>query len=208
MTVLTDVPTIPHPSEDMDRNAQTLAALLDALSELGASHAIIGGLAAGYYGKKRSTVDVDLLVSKRFLKRLGILLHRRGYDIRAHPNMIRVYLPGEHEEAVADIVEQEANPILHAAFAVTVPARLLGFPVSLVQRGAFVALKFHAAVSPTRRRGDRAQDVVDIVRVLEKSFGEEDEQLALNIVAKMHEGAVEEFRNLVADIRHGRPLKI
>lgn len=196
-----------HPSELMDKNKRTLAALLDALTEVGARHALIGGLVAGYYGKGRATVDVDLLVPKRFMKRLRAALERRGYEVRTFPDMMRMYVPGELE-SVGELVVQEANPVLRAAFTATTPLTMLGLPVSVVRRGAFVALKFHAALSPTRQMTDKMQDVVDLVRVLEKEFGPEDERLAVEIVGKMYPGAVADFQELLDDVRHGRRPKI
>src|SRR5947207_786510 len=109
----------------MDQNTRTLAALLGALGEVGARHALIGGLVAGLYGKKRATVDVDLLVPRRFMKRLQTALEKRGYEVRTFEDMLRVYVPGE-PESVGDLVMQEANPVLHAAFGATVPAAILG----------------------------------------------------------------------------------
>ncbi len=196
-----------HPTELMDRNARTLTALLDALTEVGARHALIGGLVAGHYGKGRATVDVDLLVSKRFIKRLQGALTRRGYEVRAFPDMLRVYGAGETESA-ADLLVLESNPVLRAAFAATRPGEILGLPVQVVQRGAFVALKFHAALSPTRPPTDKLQDVVDIGRVLEKEFGPDDERLACEIAAKMYPGATADLLELIADVRNGRIPKI
>jgi hypothetical protein len=196
-----------HPSELMDKNTHTLTALLDALQEIGARHALIGGLVAGYYGKGRATVDVDLLVPKRFMKRLQAVLERRGYEVRTFPDMMRMYVPGE-PESVGDLVTQEASPVLRAAFAATTPATMLGLQVNVVRRGAFVALKFHEALSPTRQMTDKMQDVVDLVRVLEKEFGPEDERLAVAIVGKMYPGAVADFQELLDDVRHGRRPKI
>lgn len=198
---------ITHPSELMEKNTRTLAALLDALAEVGARHALIGGLVAGYYGKGRATVDVDLLVPRRSMKRLQAAIERRGYEVRTFPDMMRVYVPGEAESA-GDLVIQESNPVLRAAFAATTPGSILGLPVSVVRRGAFVALKFHAAVSATRQLTDKMQDVVDIMRVLEKEFGPDDEHLAIEIAGKMYPGAVAELRELIDDVRHGRRPKI
>lgn len=207
MSTLPATAHIIHPSELMEKNARTLAALLEALAEVGSPHALIGGLVAGYYGKGRATVDVDLLVPKRFMKRLRAALERRGYEVRAFPDMVRMYVPGE-PESVGDLVVNEANPVLRAAFAATTPGEILGLPVSVVRRGAFVALKFHAAVSPTRQLGDKIQDVADIVRVLEKEFSLDDERLAVEIAATMYPGAVADLEELIDDVRHGRRPKI
>ena len=157
-----------HPNELMDKNARTLAALLDALAEVGARHALIGGLVAGHYGKGRATVAVDLLVPRRSIRRIQAALEKRGYEVRTFPDMIHVYVVGESESS-ADLVVHEANPVHRAAFGATVPGEILSLPVQVVRRGAFVALKFHAALSPTRQPTDKLQDVVDIARVLEKS---------------------------------------
>ena len=198
---------ITHPSELTEKNTRTLAALLDALTEVGARHALIGGLVAGYYGKGRATVDVNLLVPKRFMKRLQAAIERRGYEVRTFPDMMRMYVPGE-PESVGDLVAQEANPVLRAAFTATTPGAILGLPVSIVRRGAFVALKYHSARSTTRQLGDKMQDLVDIVRVLDREFGPEDERLAVEIVGKMYPGAVADFEELLDDVRHGRRPKI
>src|SRR5262249_47911873 len=160
-----------------------------------------------YYGKGRATVDVDLIVPKRSMKRLQAALERRGDEVRPFRDMMRMYVPGE-PEAVGDLVMQEANPVLRAAFAATTPTSLLGLTVRMVQRGACVALKFHAAVSPTRQMADKMQDVVDLARVVEKEFGLEDERLALEIAGKMYPGAVAELREVLDDVRHGRRPKI
>ena len=48
------------------------------------------------------------------------------------------------------LVAREANPVLDAAARVAEPATVLGHRVRIVPRGALVALKFHAAISPRR----------------------------------------------------------
>ena len=50
--------------------------------------------------------------------------------------------------------------------------------------------------------------MADIVRVLEKEFGSEDERLAVEIVGKMYPSAVADFRELIDDARHGQRPKI
>jgi hypothetical protein len=207
---MSTVPVIVHPSEVMSDNKAVLSDLLAVLAELGAKHALMGGLAAGYHGRVRATIDVDLLVPKRFLKRLAKALEGRGYVVRALPDMLRVYPSGAtpEDEAVADLVGLESNPVLRAAFAATEPAVILGLPVQVVRRGAFVALKFHAALASTRRLGDRYQDVSDVDRVLAKGFGPDDEKLAHEIAERMYAGARADLAVFIDDLRHGRPVKI
>jgi hypothetical protein len=67
----------------------------------------------------------------------------------------------------------------------------------------------HSSPSPVQiTHGDKMQDVADIVRVLEKYFGPEDEQLAVELAGKMHPGAVADLEELIDDVRHGRRPKI
>jgi hypothetical protein len=80
--------------------------------------------------------------------------------------------------------------------------------VKIAQRGAFVALKFHAAVSYKLRLGDRYQDVVDIERVVNKHFSEKDMQIARTIAEKMFPGAPDELKKMVEDLRAGRPVTL
>jgi len=201
---------IPHLVEVMDERAKMLRELADVLSVVGAEHALIGGLAVGYHGRMRATVDVDLLVPGRKLKALVHELAARGFPVKAFPDMIRVYSVGadpETDEPIADLVSREANPVLQAAFPHTEAATVLEQGVAVIKRGALVALKFHAAVSPDRRIEDRYQDIADIGRVVAKRFAPEDAELARSIVDKMYPGAVAEFETLIDDLTHGRPVK-
>ncbi len=198
---------VPHPDVYMSDNKKVLADLLASLAAIRATHVLIGGLAAGYYGKPRTTVDVDLLVPRRAADKLQAELGRRGYRIEASGDMMRLHRRGT-KEPVADIVWREAHPVLEAASTQPVRATVLGLRVNLVRRGAFVALKYHAAVSPRRAYGDKHQDVTDIVRVLDKGFGPADEKLALAIAEKSYAGGARELAEMLDDIRHERPVRI
>lgn len=81
-------------------------------------------------------------------------------------------------------------------------------PVDVVRRGAFVALKFHAAISPTRQIQDKYQGLADIGNVLARQFTAEDERLAATIAAEIHPGAKQECETLSDDMRRGRLVKI
>jgi hypothetical protein len=187
----------------MERNARTLAAMLDALAELGAPHALFGGLLTGYYGQYRATGDVDLLVSRRFIEPLEGALVRRGYAARHFRYLMKLYAPGD-SAAVGDFVVYETNAVLRAAFAATMPAEILGLRVSVVRRGVFVALKFESSISQRRSSKDKALDVIDARRVVEQGFGPEDVRLAVEIAGTMYRGAVADFESFLDDLRRGR----
>ena len=205
-----EVATIAFYTEVMDDRARDLQAMLYILQDVGANYVLIGGLAVGYHGRPRATIDVDMLVPSRFLKRITAAARDLDYVVRSFPGMIRVYPPGSgpKAESIADFVSADANPVLRAAFRQVEPAELLGEHVQIVNRGALVALKFHSAVSPTRAPLDRQQDEVDIGRIVEKRFDAQDEETARTIAALSYPGAGDDFTELVDDLRHGRPVKI
>ena len=135
--------------EVMDERARMLGVLLDVFEEVGATGCLVGGIAVGYHARVRATVDVDFLVSKRHVESIAKTLERLGYVVARHKDMIRVYPPGcdpQEAEAIAHLVESEANSTLRAAAKANELATVLGHEVRIVQRGALVALKFHAAV--------------------------------------------------------------
>jgi hypothetical protein len=197
--------------ETLDERGKMLGELAGVLAEVGAEHALVGGLAVGYHGRVRATVDVDLLVPGRKLKSLARALEARGYHVKVSDDMIRVFAAGanlESGEPIADLVSREANPVLAAAFAEVEPATVLGQLVNVVRRGALVALKFHAAISPNRRIEDRYQDVADIGRIIAKRFDDDDLDLARRIAGHMHPGATAELEKLIDDLRNGRPVTL
>src|SRR5262249_40944179 len=160
---------------------------------------LVGGLVTGLYGKERATVDVDLLVPRRAMDHLAREIVRRRYTVERSEDMLRASKRGI---AVADLVVREANPVLQPPSRIPRPATLLRLPVQVVRRGAFVALKFNAAVSPTRQAADRYLDVADIASVVARGFGARDESLARTVAAKIYPGAEQELAALVDDMRH------
>jgi hypothetical protein len=209
--VVQPVPVIRTYYEIMDERSQMLAELAGVLKEVQSDHALVGGLAVGYHSRPRATIDVDMIVPRRKLKLIAAALRRRGYVIKTHQDLVQVFPPGadtEKAEQIADLVSREANPVLRAAFDQVEPANVLGHHVKVVNRGALVALKFHAGISPTRATGDRHQDITDIARVIETSFGPADADVAVHIAERIHKGAGSELLKLIDDLRHGRQVKV
>ena len=198
---------IVHPEISMSHNKKTLTDLLASLDAAEAPHVLIGGLVAGYYGKARATVDVDMLVPRRARARLLGEMVVRGYRTQESTDMVRFYRRNE-TEAAADVVWLEANPVLRAASKETLQAVILGKQVTAVNRGAFVALKFNAAISPTRRMGDKYIDAADIMHTMDREFTAEDEALAVKIAGKIYTGAGRELVAMLEDIRQGRRVNI
>jgi hypothetical protein len=192
-------------TEVMDDRAEDLQVVLDILEDVGADCTLIGGLAVGYHGYQRATIDVDMLVPARFLKRVASAAQNSGYVVRSFPGMLRIYAPGA-EKSFADIVSSDANPVLRAAFKEAEPATVLGQQLNVVRLGALCALKFHAAVSPSRKIEDKYQDIADIGHVI-KRLTSGDETDARRIAALVYPGAEKDFVVFLDDLRHGRSVR-
>ena len=87
-------------------------------------------------------------------------------------------------------------------------AKVLGHEVRVVSRGAVVAMKFSAAVSATRKRSDRGQDLVDMRRIVEARFTDDDSKTALAVAEAQVPGVREELARLLDDLRNDRPIEI
>jgi hypothetical protein len=200
---------VQHLVDIMAERAKTLGEVIDVLSAVGAEHVLIGGLAVGYHGRIRATLDIDLLIPGKSLLDVRAALEAKGYDVKPYPGMIRTYPAGEsHDqgESIADIVSREANPVLREAARHFEPATLLGQSVNVIRRGALVALKFCAVTSPDRKLPDRDQDLADIGHVIAKGFDAEDTRVANAVVATIEGNATARFEKLLDELSHGRPV--
>ena len=194
-------------TEVMNDRADDLRVMLDILRDAGADYTLIGGLAVGHHGYQRTTVDVDMLVHARFLKRIAKAARDHGYVVRTFPDMIRVYPVGS-DEPFSDVVSADVNPVLRAAFDEADSAIVLGHRVDVVTRGPLCALKFHAAISPTREIEDKYQDIADVGHIVKAGFTHGDEIVARRVAALSYPGAGDDFIAFLNDLRHGRPVQI
>jgi len=177
--------------------------MLDALTHVDAPHALFGGLLAEYYGRRRETSDVDMLVPRSAFEPLKAIFKQRGYAVREFPFLLKI-VPRGQREPVGDLVVAESNAVIRTAFALRIPAEIFGMRVSIVPRGAFVALKFEAAVRSKRQWKDRVIDLHDIRNVLHRHFTQQDELLATALAQNMFPGAATQLESVLNDLRMGK----
>jgi hypothetical protein len=199
-----------HLVEILDERARTLRELTDVLAAVGSEHVLIGGLAVGFHGRPRATLDVDLLVPGKSLVDVREALEGRGYLMKSFPGMLRTYRAEDTSasESLADIVSREANPVLREASRHHEPATLFGISVNVVRRGALVALKFQAVTSPERKLADRYQDLADIGHVMQKKFDAEDRRLAATVAATIDGNAKVRLEAMLDELAQGRPVTL
>ena len=146
----------------MDESADKLAALADvvrALDQLGASHAVVGGVAVGIRsGVPRATIDTDVAV-RSTVDRHALIDALAAAGLRltgtfAHSLNFR-HSSGEPVQIVFD---PEFDPMIDRAE----PLDAEGLRIRVVTTADLIAMKQRAATDPARRRSKALRDQADI----------------------------------------------
>jgi len=146
----------------MDRFPDKLAALVDlvrALDRLGATHAVVGGVAVGIRsGVPRATLDTDVAVRSTVAQSaVREALTAAGFRLTgtfAHSINFR-HSSGEPVQIVFD---PEFDPMVDRAE----PLDVSGVRVRVVTTADLIAMKERAAADPARRRSKALRDQADI----------------------------------------------
>ncbi|MHC4066730.1 MAG: hypothetical protein ACYSUI_19820 [Planctomycetota bacterium] len=174
----------------LDEQSQRLHDELIALIESG-RYVVLGARAAMFYTKPRYTADIDYAVGKGEFAEVRRWFERSGvaYDFS-----------GEAIECPAlrvDVIDASRNAVIEAVL-----AREEGIP----SLEAVAALKYVAAISPTRAYERKQQDAADLAAlVLRPEF--EDEAF-LRLLVGPYEAEVERARTVLADIKAHRNLSL
>gem|GEM_PF-146357 len=152
------------PGRPMDFYA-TLVAVGGRFQERGCAWAVIGGVAMGFYGVVRSTVDVDLLVEGCWAPLLDEMLQDLGYRLVYRWEESSHFAPAAPGRCPLDVLHARRA---HTRAMLSRARRLRlepdGPTVPVVQVEDLIGLKVQAFVNdPERRRGE----LVDIRALLE-----------------------------------------
>lgn len=143
---------------------ENVSRIVKALQQSGVAWAIIGAHAVNLYVRPRATVDLDVVIDGRYLKRvLGSLSDEFGEvtatDIGA---ALRI------SELALDIIRSDMQPVFRKAIDLAIDVD--GVPVAPPE--LLIVLKYLAAVSPWRQAADRKQDAADLIRLVQ-TLGED-----------------------------------
>lgn len=150
---------------------QALLRICDALSAAGIPHAVVGALALGQHGYRRTTEDVDLLLTHEGLARFKQAHLGRGW-VEKFPGSrgmrdtvarvdIDVVLSGEYPG--------DGKP-KSVAFPDPAQVALRGERVALVPLSVLIELKLASGISAPHRLRDLA-DVLELIRI--RQLGED-----------------------------------
>lgn len=142
-----------------------MVAVLRAASARGLPSLLIGGNALILLGHIRNTIDLDLLVPEESRSGWLDLLRELGYRLFHGTGAFAQFEPRDGTGSPVDLmfVEQETwEKLLEGANA----TQLGGEPVLLPRPEYLVALKLHAATSPTRSKpAVDWEDIRQIIRI-------------------------------------------
>jgi hypothetical protein len=204
----TMLPVVRLYEEIMAAQAPVIADVLDALTKAHADFAVVGAHAVGVHARPRATIDFDVIVQGSKLASVSKMLRSSGYTVRDEGDVVQIWVGPKSTEAACDLMRSTAHPLWETILLKTSPGTVAGREVPIATRPALVALKFFSAVSPSRDREDRAQDVVDVARLVKTSWSLADRKEALSLVSVIHPGADGELARLLDDIAAGKPITI
>ena len=176
--------------QPLDEHSQRLREELIALVESG-RHIVLGAQATMFYTKPRYTADIDYAVGGQDFAKVRRWFEESGV---AHE------FNGEALECPAlrvDVIDASRNAVIEAVL-----ARESGIP----SLEAVAALKYVAAISPTRAYERKQQDAADLVAlVLRPGF---DDQAFLQLMVGPYAAEVERARTVLADIKAHRKITL
>ena len=179
---------------DAGKVHETLREITRRLTELGIPHAVVGGMALYRHGFRRSTEDVDLLVTPASLKRIHAELEGRGYlppfarskNLRDTQTGVKIEFlkTGEFPG------DGKPKPI---AFPDPVDVVEVRDGIPVVRLTTLVELKIASGISSPDRRKDLA-DVQELIKVL---------SLPADFVNQLHSFVRDSFNQLWTEVHPG-----
>ncbi len=171
---------------------KTLQAILDAAGERGLPFLLIGGNAVILLGYLRNTLDIDLLVQAEKRSVWLDLMRDLGFRFFHGQNAFAQFEAANAENAPVDLMFVD-SPTWEHLQAEARPAQAAGRDLRIPRPEHLVALKLHAAASPTRSKpSEDWEDIRQIVRCCQ--LDPEEEYLKQIILRYGGEDALKKIR--------------
>ena len=141
-----------------------LALAVQALRASGQPFCVIGGLAVNHYAEPMVTLDADFAIASG--EGAADALRAAGFTVEEFPHSLNALLPGSRLRVQITINNRYGRFPSRA-----VPGNIFGVEMPVACLADVVQGKLWAATDPTRRRGKRAKDEADIIRLAESHPG-------------------------------------
>lgn len=184
----------------------TVENVIAALNQAGIRPVLMGTYGiGGYRSEARATEDVDVLVSKREVRKAVRVLEQEFPYLELEENVVvaRFRNPVTHK-VVLDVMK----PTSQAIQIVFRNAVVVGESHRIPTLEMAIASKFVAIMSPTRRQKKKQVDLGDFIDVIEHNRAILNLEKLRRLADKVHPGGGAKLLNMVTDIDAGRTIHL
>lgn len=179
---------------------ETYRRVIDVLERLGTKWTVVGAHAVNLYVEPRATVDIDLVVDARKMKRILEALEEEFGPLQTTEIGAAVRVTN----LSVDLIRGDNHPLFRAALDEAEERQ--GVRVPTVE--LLLVLKFLAATSPWRDVADRKQDVADLIRLYRAAGAELDRPAALRHASRVYPRAEDELAGILDRIDRGEDVSV
>lgn len=166
---------------------------------------LVGAEAVNLYIKRpRATVDVDIVVRRKHLRKVKRILNDTCQDVVDTECNLRAVLSGDPNRLEVDVIKSQSHELFDAALDGRTSVE--NVPVPTIE--ALLALKYLAAISPGRQQPDKHQDIADFIRGYKENVDRIDRGLLVDLASRAHAGAREEFPGFLDAVENDRPAML
>ena len=179
--------------------------LLNRLEEAGVDWVLVGAEAINLYLENpRATVDVDLVVRKKDLRKAKKILKETCLDVKDSEVHFDALLSPPPIRLRVDVIKSQSHVLFEEALDRKVEVEgVKATPVEVL-----LALKYLSASSPWRERGDKFQDLADFLHAYRDNRPRIDRALLVDLGSRAYKNARGAFEKLLDDIDHERPITV
>jgi Nucleotidyl transferase AbiEii toxin, Type IV TA system len=179
--------------------------LLNRFDDEGIDWVLVGAEAMNIYRKRpRATVDVDIVVRKKHLRKARKVLLEECEEVRESEVHYKAVLVSEPVPLDVDVIKSQA----HELFDEALDRKTVLEGVKLPRIEVLLALKYLSVVSLWRSRGDKLQDAADFTHVFKDNQDQIDRGLLCDLASRAWKGGRSEFEKFLEAIETGGPLTI
>lgn len=179
--------------------------LFRRLDSEGIEWVMVGAEAVNLYlARPRATVDVDIVVRQKHLRKVKKLLKDLCKDLKETEVHFKALLSEDPNRLELDVIKSQS----HALFEVALDDLERINDVAVPRIEALLALKYLSAVSPWRSREDRGQDIVDFIRAFKHNRPRIDRSRLIDLASRAHRNAPKEFPEFLHSVENDQPITL
>ena len=184
---------------------QQVLDLFDRLDREGVEWVLVGAQAINLYLRRpRATVDVDIVVRKKHLRKAKKVLQEACGAVEESEVHFKAELSPDPERLGVDMIKSTSHALFEEALDRRV--QIEGVPAPCLE--ALLALKYLSIVSPWRSMPDKHQDISDLARAFLDNRPRIDRALFIELASRAYKNARPEAEKFIDAVENGKPITI